>query len=129
MLKTYRGACHCGAVRFEAMIDFDAEPVIDCSCSICHKKGILHIIVPPDRFKLLTGDEHLTTYRFNTGQAIHRFCVRCGIHPFYTPRSHPNSIDINVRCVDDAPWDTLRIERFDGANWEDNIDALRADVP
>ncbi len=129
MFKIYQGACHCGAVRFEATLDFDAEPVIDCSCSICRKKGILHIIVQPDRFKLLAGDEHLTTYRFNTGQAIHRFCARCGIHPFYTPRSHPDSIDINVRCIDDAPWDTLRIEPFDGANWEDNIDALRADVP
>jgi hypothetical protein len=45
-------------------------------------KGIIHLIVPPERFELLSGKDDLTTYTFNTGVAKHTFCKHCGIHPF-----------------------------------------------
>ena len=35
-----------------------------------------------------------------TGVARHTFCSRCGIHPFYVPRSHPDGLDVNVRALD-----------------------------
>ena len=41
--------------------------VTDCNCSICGKKGFLHLIVPLEQFELLSGEDALTTYRFNTG--------------------------------------------------------------
>lgn len=112
----YQGGCHCGAVTFE----IEAEESIvckDCNCSICSKVGFLHLIIPQSKFKLLSGAENLTTYRFNTGVAKHTFCSTCGIKPFYTPRSNPDGIDINVRCLDPVPGN-LTIEAFDGQNWE-----------
>lgn len=124
-MATLEGGCHCGAVRFRITVD-DAAPVVDCNCSVCTKKGILHLIVPEDRFTLLQGEAALTTYTFNTGVAKHMFCKTCGIHAFYRPRSHPDQWDVNVRCLDD-PSVALRhpIQKFDGREWESHIGEIR----
>src|SRR5262249_53880324 len=100
--------------------------VTECNCSICTKKGILHWIVPPEQFELLSGKDDLDTYKFNTGAAKHMFCRHCGIHPFYVPRSDPDKIDVNVRCLDDVDLAALSPKRFDGRNWEQ---AMRGHVP
>lgn len=120
---TYQGGCHCGAVRFQVIVN--KHEAIDCNCSICRKKGFLHLIVPPENFTLLSGEDILITYTFNTNTARHLFCRICGIHPFYRPRSHPNSIDVNVRCLDGNVISNFAIELFDGANWEENVDRLK----
>lgn len=122
-LVIYEGGCHCGAVRFRVAVD--KNEASDCNCSICQKKGFLHLIVPPERFTLLCGEDVLTTYTFNTGIAKHTFCRICGIHPFYRPRSHPDRFDINVRCLDSDAISQFRIAPFDGVNWEQNVHLLR----
>jgi hypothetical protein len=122
-MRTYAGGCHCGQVRFE--VDTDLARVVECNCSICTRKAYLHVIVPPERFRLLAGAEALTTYRFGTGVARHHFCRHCGIASFYVPRSHPDHFDVNARCLDDVDVAALRIEPFDGRNWEENVDAIR----
>jgi hypothetical protein len=115
-MKTMQGGCHCGRVRFKVTADLDSVTV--CNCSICTKKGILHLIVPPERFELLSGKDDLTTYTFNTGVAKHTFCKTCGIHPFYVPRSDPDKIDVNARCIDDIDLAVLPLKYFDGQHWE-----------
>ena len=120
MMTTREGGCHCGRVRFR--ITADLTSVIDCNCSICTKKGILHLIVPQEQFALLSGADDLTTYTFNTGTAKHTFCKVCGIHAFYLPRSDPDKIDINVRCLDGIDLVALAVKRFDGRNWEAAIE-------
>jgi len=115
---TYSGSCHCGAVAFE--VDAPSPLLVqECNCSICTKAGFLHLIVPRSRFRLLRGEGHLTTYTFNTGVAKHTFCGTCGMKPFYTPRSNPDGVDVNVNCLDPIPADMV-IEPFDGQNWEAN---------
>ena len=114
----YQGSCHCKAVRFE----IEAPKVIEadrCNCSICSKTGFLHLILPLSKFTLLSGEDMLTSYRFNTGVAQHTFCSKCGIKPFYIPRSNPDGIDINVNCLDTQP-EAINITEFDGKNWEAN---------
>jgi len=123
-MKTYIGSCHCGRVQFRVTADLDR--VSQCNCSMCTKKGILHLIVPPAQFELLAGRDELTTYEFNTRTAKHTFCRHCGIHPFYVPRSDPDKIDVNVRCLDGVDLDTLQVARFDGQHWEES---MRAPVP
>jgi hypothetical protein len=66
----------------------------------------------------LSGEDALTTYRFNTGTARHTFCKVCGVHPFYVPRSDPDKIDVNVRCLDDVDLAAIPVATFDGRNWE-----------
>jgi hypothetical protein len=119
------GGCHCGAVRFNVRV---RELVaLDCNCSVCTKKGFLHVIVAQDDFELLTSPGALATYTFGTHIAKHHFCNACGIHAFYRPRSHPDGWDINARALDDDAWTRFRIEPFDGKNWEENVVAIRAD--
>lgn len=118
----YQGSCHCGAIRFEidAPEDIEAE---ECNCSICSKGGFLHLILPLGKFRLVSGAESLSVYTFNSGVAKHTFCKVCGIKPFYTPRSNPDGIDINVRCLDTRPR-SVAVVQFDGQNWEQNAHHL-----
>ncbi|MFM6932493.1 MAG: GFA family protein [Novosphingobium sp.] len=111
------GGCHCGAVRFSCEVE--AQPqVLECNCSICSATGFLHLIVPHYRFVLDSGDEALHSYRFGTGAANHLFCKTCGIKSFYQPRSHPEAWSVNLRCLDSQHGLDVRIETFDGRNWE-----------
>jgi hypothetical protein len=111
------GGCHCGAVRFEAALP-DVVEAQSCNCSICERTGFVHVIVPKSRFRLLEGQAALTSYRFNTGAADHLFCLVCGVKSFYRPRSNPDGWSVNARCLDDAGSLEIRIEPFDGKNWE-----------
>lgn len=121
---THTGGCHCGAVRFEVRAAANIV-AYECNCSICAKSGFLHLIVEAEDFKLLCGKQSLSNYAFNTGTARHLFCRRCGIKSFYVPRSHPQGYSVNVRCLDPGTREVVRIEAFDGANWEASIGSLR----
>ena len=113
----HRGGCHCGRVRYE----FEAEPelvVTECNCSACTKSGYLGVTVPGERFRLLCGEDDLSEYTFNTGTARHRFCRHCGIKSFYVPRSHPDGISVNLRCIDEGTVRGVNRRSFDGRNWE-----------
>jgi hypothetical protein len=123
-LGTWRGGgCHCTAVRFEAQLPEVVEAQ-SCNCSVCEKTGFVHIIVPEARFRLVRGEDKLSTYTFNTGVAKHLFCSVCGIKSFYRPRSNPDGWSVNARCLDDPDSLDIRIEAFDGRNWEANAGAL-----
>lgn len=116
MLQSYEGSCHCGRVRFRVRANLDQASI--CNCSMCTMKGFVHVIVPPEQFELLSGEADLTVYEFNTKTAKHRFCSHCGVHPFYTPRSDPDKVDVNARCLDGVDVSALRPREFDGQNWE-----------
>jgi hypothetical protein len=122
-VQTYSGSCHCGRVSFRVTAQLDVAEI--CNCSICQKKGNVHLIVERAQFELLTGADALSTYRFNTGVAEHTFCKYCGIHPFYTPRSDPGKVDVNVRCLAGVDLTKLELRGFDGRNWEQAIQSAR----
>ena len=114
-MVTHRGGCHCGRVRFE--VDASADiAALDCTCSICRMTGFLHLIVPASRFRLVSGEDALAEYTFNTGAARHRFCRHCGIKSFYIPRSHPDGVDVNVRCLDAGSVASVQVTVFDDAD-------------
>ena len=118
----YHGHCHCGAVKFEVEAPAELESH-ECNCSICRMTGFLHLIVPRDDFRLLAGDSDLTTYTFNTRLARHLFCKHCGIKSFYVPRSNPDGVSVNIRCLDPFP-ENVKITSFDGQNWEQHAHTL-----
>ncbi|QLC23435.1 GFA family protein [Parasphingopyxis sp. CP4] len=113
-----RGGCHCGAVRFEALIREPRPELLDCNCSMCSKTGFLHLIVPHEDFTLMSGEEALSSYRFGTGQADHLFCRHCGIKSYYQPRSHPEAWSVNYNALDEGHGLDVTIRKYDGQNWE-----------
>jgi len=117
---THSGGCHCGRVRFEVLAPAHLD-VTDCNCSMCSKTGYLHLIVPKVQFKLRQGELELTEYTFNTGVAKHFFCAVCGIKSFYIPRSHPDGISVNVRCLDAGTLTGVTTKPFNGQEWEKSV--------
>ena len=114
---THTGSCHCGRVRFEVIAPAKLQ-VSECNCSMCSKVGYLHLVVPAERFRLLSGSEALTKYSFNTHTANHLFCSVCGIKSFYVPRSHPDGFSINARCLDPGTVDEIIATQINGREWE-----------
>lgn len=112
--RAVTGGCHCGAVTFEAEVDL--ERCMVCNCSHCHAKGFVLTFVPRDRFRLLSGEDGLGEYRFNTKQLEHRFCQTCGVQPFAFGTAPDGSgiAAINLRCVDGVDLVALNPEHFDG---------------
>ena len=117
------GGCHCGHVAFA--VQGRPRRVLVCNCSICTMKGYAHWIVARGRFRLLSpaATDELGCYRFGTGAAQHYFCPRCGVAPFYVPRSDPDKIDVNLRCVRGIDLGTLAVDHFDGQHWEQSLAA------
>ena len=125
-MKTYRGSCHCGAVRFVAEIDL-AQGTLRCNCSICAKLRFWPAIVASSAFRLLAGDEALVDYQFQTRRDHHYFCRHCGVQPFGTSPRWGAFHAVNVACLDDATPEALAaapITWIDGRN--DNWDSAPA---
>lgn len=120
----YSGGCHCGAILFEIEVA-DNLCLVECNCSICSKIAYLHLIVAKESFHLLAGENSYSTYTFDTHEAKHHFCKTCGIKSFYVPRSHPNGISVNARCLNNFDATSYKVEKFDGQNWEASIEKLQ----
>lgn len=120
MLRTYHGSCHCGAVTFEADLDLD-QPTFRCNCSICRRTRFWPAVARPEGFRLLTGEDALTRYLFNTRKNEHYFCRHCGVRAFGIGTDTPvgRMVGVNVGCLDDVSDGTLSrlaITYVDGRN-------------
>jgi len=111
---SHLGGCQCGKVRYQVQLDLGA-PVISCNCSMCGRAGTLLTFVPAGQFKLLSGEESLTSYHFNRHAIDHLFCKVCGIKSFArgTGKDGP-TVAVNARCLDGVEVADLKINHFDG---------------
>jgi hypothetical protein len=120
VLTTYRGSCHCGAVRFEAQLDL-SEPTYRCNCSICRRTRFWPAVATSEGFRLVSGESELTEYRFNTRKNQHFFCRHCGVRAFGVGNDTPigRMYGVNIGCLEDVSEEELsglRITYIDGRN-------------
>lgn len=116
--QTYHGQCHCGAVRFTAHTALDG--MMDCNCSRCRRLGWILQPVAAGDFALLSGEDMLVPYHFNTDRIDHLFCRHCGIESFARGEDGNGQamVMINVNCLENAPAvDRNGIKHWDGANY------------
>jgi hypothetical protein len=110
----YKGSCHCGHIAFE--VEGTLTGAMSCNCSICQRKGTLMWFVPREYLHLLTPDENAGTYMFNKHVIKHRFCPKCGMHPYgegVDPKGNSMAA-INIRCLEDVELETIPVTHFEG---------------
>ncbi len=114
MKRMYSGGCQCGKVRYEVLLELGE--VISCNCSRCSRLGSLLSAIPVSEFKLQSGKDVLTTYKFNKHVIDHQFCSVCGVQSFSRGKTADGKemVAVNVRCLDGVDVDSLPIMKFDG---------------
>ncbi|WP_119968704.1 GFA family protein [Shewanella japonica] len=109
--------CHCGEVNIELFLPNGIENPRRCDCSICRRKGAIVASVPLANLKIISGEQHLTCYQFNTHTAKHYFCSKCGIYTHHQRRSNPNEYGYNIGClVGVNPYELGDVVINDGVN-------------
>ncbi|MES5325345.1 GFA family protein [Alcaligenes phenolicus] len=102
----HKAACHCGAVRFNVKLTDGLRSARRCNCSYCRMRGAVAVSANLADIQVEQGQDALTLYQFNTGQARHYFCSHCGIYTFHQRRSNPEQYGVNVACIEGmSPFD------------------------
>jgi hypothetical protein len=97
------GACHCGAIRYEAEVD--PAKVIICHCTDCQtlSGSAFRTVVPakPGTFRLLSGAPKVYVKTGESGnQREQTFCPDCGT-PIYsaTVGADPKAVGLRVGTI------------------------------
>ncbi len=125
-----RAACHCGRVRFEAVLTDGLATARRCDCSFCRMRGAVVVSAESDGIRIIAGEDALTEYRFNTRTAKHYFCSACGIYTHHQRRSNPRQFAVNAACIEGvSPFDFREVPVNDGVNHpSDRGDAAKSGI-
>ena len=93
-----KGKCHCGKIKFQ--LSCNLTDLKRCNCSHCRRKGFVMTTAKLDQFKLISGEENLKIYQWNSKIAKHYFCKKCGVNTHHQRRSKPDEYGVNVGCLE-----------------------------
>ena len=105
-------ACHCGAVTFE--IEQPPPMVTDCTCSLCHKLGVLwayyrqpQVRITGQTVAYVQGDETIASHH----------CPTCGCTTHWMTRNpHSQRMAVNARLMPPELLAGMTVEKLDGAH-------------
>jgi hypothetical protein len=78
-------------------------------------RGAVAVSAELDGIRIISGEDSLKEYRFNTGTAKHYFCSACGIYTHHQRRSNPRQFGVNAACIEGvSPFDFREVPVNDG---------------
>jgi hypothetical protein len=125
-----KAACHCGAVKFQVRLTDGLNTARRCNCSYCRMRGAVAVSAALQDIEFTSGEELLTLYQFNTMQAKHYFCSKCGIYTHHQRRSNPDQYGINASCLEGvSPFDFAEVPVNEGRTHpKDKSTGARPDI-
>ena len=117
METKHHGSCHCGAVKFEAVVDLAKGG--RCNCTVCTKISTTGTTIKPAEFTLLAGESNLAMYEWGGKVAQRYFCKTCGVHCFgrgHLAQIGGDYVSVNLNCLDDIDLRDVTIGYWDGRN-------------
>ncbi len=97
-----RGACMCGAVRFE--LTPPTSFFSHCHCESCRRSHSAAFVswtgVPDEQFRWLSGEDTLRGYQ-SSNHATRSFCSICGTHLCYVSTDWPGKVYVPVAVLRD----------------------------
>ena len=121
--QTQNGSCHCGAVRYSVDIDL-AKGTLRCNCSLCRKSRAWFAFAPAENFRLDTGADNLTSYRWtpegkDQPNLTYHSCATCGVrtHAEGTGPGGVATVAIQVATINGLNRDLLA----DGIKYVDGL--------
>ncbi|WP_421930765.1 GFA family protein [Phenylobacterium sp.] len=111
-MTRYAGSCHCGVVTF--VLEAEIDHLTACDCSLCVKKNARMVRVAAQALTILSGEDQLGAYEWNTHRARHHFCRVCGIYVFHRKRASPDLYEVNVFCLDGFDSSGLPVRASEG---------------
>lgn len=99
-MTRHLGSCRCGGVRFEIDTEERLDPYFRCDCSLCSRKGAVMGEAARSALRVTQGEDLLSAYRWNTGEAEHFFCRRCGIYTHHVMRGCTDRVGVNMACIE-----------------------------
>ena len=120
--KSYAGSCHCGAVRFDALLASDGRAG-RCNCTICRRTGATGVILKPAELTVRSGADAVRTYEWGGRISKRFFCGNCGVHCYalgHLEQLGGDYASVNVNCIDDYEVDEAKVVYWDGRhdNWQ-----------
>ncbi|MDB2387015.1 GFA family protein [Shewanella sp.] len=117
MEATHHASCHCGAVTLSLSLPRGITELRRCNCSMCRRRGTIVTSAELEGLKVITGEDKLSLYQFNSFTAKHYFCSVCGIYTHHQRRSNPTQFGVNVACIDGVePYELSNVSMLDGVN-------------
>ncbi len=111
----HSGSCHCGKIQFEVNLPNGLIDPRRCNCSMCRRRGAIVASVELKDLILLSGEQSLSLYQFNTHTAKHYFCSNCGIYTHHQRRSNPALYAFNIACLQGVdPFVLAQVPVYDG---------------
>ena len=124
-LKSYKGSCHCGDIKYEADVDL-AKGTGKCNCTYCLKNRAWKAFVRPSEFRLLSGGDRATAYHRHAEAPLKYHCPKCGVHTHETGRADymgGDFVGVFITTLDDVTAEELAtapVRYSDGRhdNWQ-----------